>query len=524
MPATTPPTGPGMPNELRSLRRARDGRILAGVCAGLGPRLQIDPVVLRVVLVMLAVFGGVGALLYAAGWLLVPEEGEDLSFLEQQLGRRRNGAQDNAIVVGGLVVLGIVVFSVPWWGFPWHVPVLLVLSVLGLIALVRRNAGPGRATAASGRPGEPEGGGTLGATAPGSPTGTDLGATSPRAADPETAGSAGADTRPLDIDRSGVSVPTALGDAPTGSWRDAPPAPASFWEQPDPLGLEIHDVQLAPPPEDWTPPSAPSVAPPRDLAASSSGSGAAARQRSWLFAATMAVALLVVLSLALVDRDGDVPLGAYVAGPLGVVGLGLIVGTWFGRARALVATGVVLALALPPVSVVDRWPGGVTDITALPTSAAQIERSYDYGVAEMLLDLRNVRFEDGQPVASSIDVGVGDVRIIVPPEVDVRFRGDVGLGEIALGGLSIGAGVLPDAPPAQLAPDRLPPPDRTDGDGELGRGDQLEREVDRPFDRGTQDGINVTRDYTDDGFDGPGGGELVLDVSVGVGHVEVSRA
>ncbi|MGH3488025.1 MAG: PspC domain-containing protein, partial [Actinopolymorphaceae bacterium] len=431
---------------LRSLRRARDGRILGGVCAGIGPRLQVDPVVLRVVLVILALFGGVGALLYAAGWLLVPEEGEDLSFLEQQLGRRRNGAPDTAIVVGGLVILGLVVFSVPWWGFPWHVPVLLVLSVLGLVALVRRDAGQGGDASPSDRPGpgepdssggmlppsgfgDPDGQGGLGG--PGGLSGSAATDGSIRPASTSPAGSAWDDTRPLDIDQAGTSVPTSsvpTADAPTGSWRDAEPAPASFWEQSDPLGLELQDVELAAPPADWTPPAPTQPHPQRPATGrppvTTSGADAGTRHRSWLFGGTMAAALLLVVAIAFLYRDSDVPLGAYIAGPLGVVGIGLIIGTWVGRTRALIAAGVLLAVALPPVSAADRWSGGVVELTAQPASVAGIQRSYDYGVADMLLDFRNVRFEDGKRVITSIDVGVGDVRIVVPPEVDVTFRGD----------------------------------------------------------------------------------------------------
>jgi hypothetical protein len=232
----------------------------------------------------------------------------------------------------------------------------------------------------------------------------------------------------------------------------------------------------------------------------------------------MAAALLLVVALASVDGDSDVPLGAYIAGPLGVVGIGLIIGTWVGRTKALIAAGVLLAVALPPVSAADRWSGGVVDLTAQPASVAGIQRSYDYGVADMLLDFRNVRFEDGKRVITSIDVGVGDVRIVVPPEVDVTFRGDVGLGDIALGGLSASAALLPpEALPAAPPEQRSPPPDRNAGNGDR---DQPER----GSDRSPAEGVSITQAYTDYGIDGPGGGELVLDVDLGVGQVEVSRA
>ena len=48
-----------------------------GVAGGLGRYAGIDPLIFRILFVVLAVFGGSGLLLYALGWLLVPEDGED---------------------------------------------------------------------------------------------------------------------------------------------------------------------------------------------------------------------------------------------------------------------------------------------------------------------------------------------------------------------------------------------------------------------------------------------------------------
>ena len=54
------------------LRRDLDDRVVGGVCAGLGRRLGIDPVILRVAFVALAAAGGSGIVLYALAWLLIP--------------------------------------------------------------------------------------------------------------------------------------------------------------------------------------------------------------------------------------------------------------------------------------------------------------------------------------------------------------------------------------------------------------------------------------------------------------------
>lgn len=58
-------------NEKR-LTRVEDGRVIAGVCAGLGRYLGVDPTVVRVIFVLLALFAAGGVLLYLILWLLMP--------------------------------------------------------------------------------------------------------------------------------------------------------------------------------------------------------------------------------------------------------------------------------------------------------------------------------------------------------------------------------------------------------------------------------------------------------------------
>jgi phage shock protein PspC (stress-responsive transcriptional regulator) len=58
----------------RRLKRSSSDRVLGGVCGGLGDYLGVDPIIVRVVAVVLAFFGGAGILLYLAAWLLVPSD------------------------------------------------------------------------------------------------------------------------------------------------------------------------------------------------------------------------------------------------------------------------------------------------------------------------------------------------------------------------------------------------------------------------------------------------------------------
>jgi phage shock protein C len=60
----------------RVLRRSREDRVLGGVCGGLSRYLGVDPVVVRLGFVILAVAGGGGIILYLLAWLIIPEEEE----------------------------------------------------------------------------------------------------------------------------------------------------------------------------------------------------------------------------------------------------------------------------------------------------------------------------------------------------------------------------------------------------------------------------------------------------------------
>lgn len=64
-----------VPDNLPVLSRPRDGAMLGGVCAGLARKWQVDPNLLRIALVVLVFFGGLGLAAYGAGLLLMPRDG-----------------------------------------------------------------------------------------------------------------------------------------------------------------------------------------------------------------------------------------------------------------------------------------------------------------------------------------------------------------------------------------------------------------------------------------------------------------
>jgi phage shock protein PspC (stress-responsive transcriptional regulator) len=77
-------------NGSKQLYRRREGRIIAGVCAGLADYFGVDPTIARLVFALLTVFGGSGILLYLLAWLVIPEEGEKTSLVADRINRRRD--------------------------------------------------------------------------------------------------------------------------------------------------------------------------------------------------------------------------------------------------------------------------------------------------------------------------------------------------------------------------------------------------------------------------------------------------
>jgi phage shock protein C len=60
--------------ETRKLYRSRSNRQVAGVCGGLAEYSNLDPTLIRILFVVLAVLGGSGLVIYLAMWIIVPNE------------------------------------------------------------------------------------------------------------------------------------------------------------------------------------------------------------------------------------------------------------------------------------------------------------------------------------------------------------------------------------------------------------------------------------------------------------------
>jgi len=419
-----PPTGQQMSGR-PPLRRPEEGRILAGVAAGLADHLGWDVALVRLLIVVATlVTQGLGLIVYLAAALLIPaaEPGEPRPVQARRTSAAYGGRPASFWLGVGLLVVGA------WWLFavtPMRfgllpgvslgsigAPLLLIAFGLALWVTGDRAAG----TSASGVP------------APGASAG---GAASAAASSPSAAAStsppAGASTAPLPF-------------VPTSSRPSQEPAMNTASDR-----ARYGDSTTPPTPPadpstqggDWTPPPAPE------------------RSDSLLARATVGLTLVtagVLWTLRLAGVPG-IGVGQVLAAALLVVGLGLLVGAVMGRGRSLIWLGVVLLpfvlLAQVPgatwvnaVPVISSDSAAAGELRLTPVEFDELQSRYELGAGSIRLDLTELPF-DGESIEVEIAVGAGEIRVIVPDDVDVEATGSVGIGQVQIlsrsaGGLGVG--------------------------------------------------------------------------------------
>jgi phage shock protein PspC (stress-responsive transcriptional regulator) len=369
-------------SDRRPLRRSRDDRMIGGVCGGLGRYAGIDPIIFRIVLAALAVFGGIGLLLYALAWLLMPEEGSDTSELHRLLqGHASPWPIIGAIALGflGLVAFADVVKHRPGGQFG---VLLIVLAVVAVIAFTRRTRH----------------------TPP------------PAFATPPTYSPPPAYTPPPQY-----AAPTQY-----ASPQYAPPpyAPPLGYTRPlgPPAGFSPSRPVYTPPPGYVPPPPKPP------------------RPPSILGPLAISVGVVVIGVLFTLDASHAIEISAQTifAAALLTVGLALVMGTWIGRGRVLIVFGVVLTIALALAAAIDvPLRGGVGSRFYTPTSVADIPSAYHLGIGKQTIDLTGLQLA-GKTAHVTASVGVGQTWVEVPPNVKVVVRGRAGTGSVDVDGNQTG--------------------------------------------------------------------------------------
>ncbi|HEY8882533.1 MAG TPA: PspC domain-containing protein [Dermatophilaceae bacterium] len=370
-------------NALRSIgiRRRTHDKWIAGVCSGLADRLGIDPIIVRVALVILTMLGGAGIAIYLVAWALLPNDRDEIP--AQRALRDGHGGSIVLLVFAGLALFGDSAFGGTWWsggpgwGFPWG----LVLVGLLIWWLVQRS--DNRPDADQRVMNQQLGAPTTGATTTGTPT-------------------AGAPT-------TSVPSPAASG-------------PAMATGRPTP--------STAPPPPTWPVPVAYNPVSYKRLRRRSGGP----------------LMALIAIGLALATYGSLLWAGAELswtgnhqaiafAGSLAAMGLLMVVlgiAGWrpgFVTFLAIVLSIAALSSAAVPSGI--HFGGRIGDATWAPTSVSG-DANYQLGVGNGVLNLSGLPTEGLSEAKIPAYVGMGELKVMVPPDLTVKVVGHVGLGEILL--------------------------------------------------------------------------------------------
>ncbi len=428
----SPTTAPPAPAGGRPpLRRPKEGRILTGVAAGVAQHLGVDVAIVRILLVVLTVLTqGLLALAYVAAIFLIPEATEQESAaVAVTQPREGSGDRDPLFWVGiGILVIGVIwllsaggpFFASGWNVFRGDLLLPLVLVALG-VALWR--SGDRRGTPAAGPSGAGVAPESSPAPAPQAPTAFSTGAPPASAAIPGAS----------NVAPDATETPMTTDTRPTEETQPIAGPPATG------PGGWTHDTQVLPPVgppppptaqgprEPWSPPPTPEP-----------------RERSILPRLTIGLAFVVAGILWSLRLAGVlfVSPGQILASALLVLGLGLLVGSVVGRGRWLLLAGgllaplVLLSIVARPYGLDDwRWTdssGRVGDITEHITDVDDVRSSYEYGAGSIRVDLSDLEL-DGAQREISLRLGAGELLVLVPDDVDVEVTAQVGIGQLDLG-------------------------------------------------------------------------------------------
>jgi phage shock protein PspC (stress-responsive transcriptional regulator) len=386
------------------LVREPDDRKIAGVCSGLADRLGVDVTALRVGLVALALVTPTVVIAYVVAALVVPERRPDQLRVRAQ--RVHLGRIPHTVLVIGAIIAVAVVVDDAWWLEPF--PAALALIAVGVWLIAQRR--------------DDESDRDDGLPWPGS-TASDIAVSPP--SDTEAVDGTALESVPLDAD------PTPLLDATerlapaegTGPPGESPPPASTWWS-----GRPGHNVSAEPAPS-------PASAPPITAQDPTPATPRAPRSRL----ATVVLAVLLVgggfawlldaLELVEVDWTDRLALG------LLVVGVGLLIAAWRGRAWALVPVGLLFALLIVTAEAlvvpVDAGTGEQTEIVDTP---AELARDHELFAGQLTLDLRDVPLSAGETATVEAAVGAGQMRVLVPEDATVTVDANIRIGDVASDG------------------------------------------------------------------------------------------
>ncbi|USN45540.1 MAG: PspC domain-containing protein [Candidatus Woesearchaeota archaeon] len=134
-----------MAKKVENLYRSQEEKLIAGVCGGIADYFGIDPIIPRLIAVLLALLDGAGIVLYLIAWIVVPKHptqkgkntaAENIAHkTRQQL--KKTGHKGKLLLGVVLVVVGALLLlqnAISWLTMKIILPIVLIL--LGLYFLI----------------------------------------------------------------------------------------------------------------------------------------------------------------------------------------------------------------------------------------------------------------------------------------------------------------------------------------------------------------------------------------------------
>ncbi len=161
------------------------------------------------------------------------------------------------------------------------------------------------------------------------------------------------------------------------------------------------------------------------------------KETSYLGRITIGVMLIGLGVLAILDNATaaiDADPRHYMALAVTILGVGLMVGGFVGRARWLILIGVIMVPTLVFSPVFEySWQGDEFNRSVTPQSFEQLEDSYRLDVGTLEIDLTELPW-DGRVVELEVSVDAGNIDIYVPDDVGLVGEVQTSIGSVAVPG------------------------------------------------------------------------------------------
>ena len=124
---------------MNKLYRSRESSVIAGVCGGMGEYFNIDPVIVRIIFILLMLPYGIGLLIYIFAWIMVPLRPNGLEVEQvESIDRKqmRKYLPGLLLIFVGLIILLSRLWDWVSFAFLWP----LALIILGAYLIYRSMA------------------------------------------------------------------------------------------------------------------------------------------------------------------------------------------------------------------------------------------------------------------------------------------------------------------------------------------------------------------------------------------------